>query len=154
MAPMYYRNANAAMLVFDLTEYSTFSAIKSWVTELQRNVEEAMVLVVIGNKSDLVQQRQVNDEEGREYATKIGAAYHETSVLHNEGIEAVFMAIGVGLLRLQSGDQDMEASLRIGDSSNSSCMRSNGMPPTPSIEESPQNLSIAHGIHERPFTCC
>lgn len=154
MAPMYYRNANAAMLVFDLTEYSTFSAIKSWVTELQRNVEETMVLVVIGNKSDLVQQRQVKDEEGREYATKIGASYHETSVLHNEGIEAVFLAIGVGLLKLQSGSQDMETSLRIGESSSSSCMRSNGMPPAPSVEESSPNMSIAHAIHERPFTCC
>lgn len=113
-----------------------------------------MVLVVIGNKSDLVQQRQVNDEEGREYATKIGATYHETSVLHNEGIEAVFLAIGVGLLKLQSGNQDMETSLKIGESSSNSCMRNNGMPATPSIEESPQNMSIAHGIHERPFTCC
>ncbi|XP_014482326.1 PREDICTED: LOW QUALITY PROTEIN: uncharacterized protein LOC106748385 [Dinoponera quadriceps] len=152
MAPMYYRNANAAMLVFDLTEYSTFSAIKSWVTELQRNVEETMVLVVVGNKSDLVQQRQVDDEDAREYATKIGATYYETSVLHNEGIEAVFLAIGIGLLKLQSGN-DMETSLRIGEFSSSSCMRINGMPPAPSIEESPQNMSIAYAIHEKPFTC-
>ncbi|CAL7950824.1 unnamed protein product [Xylocopa violacea] len=81
MAPMYYRNANAAMLVFDLTKYNTFAAMKQWVTELRRNVEEAMILVVIGNKSDLRKERQVDAEEGRVYATKIGASYHETSVL-------------------------------------------------------------------------
>ncbi|XP_011056011.1 PREDICTED: ras-related protein RabJ isoform X2 [Acromyrmex echinatior] len=98
MAPMYYRTCNAALLVFDLTQYSTFVAIKSWVKELQQNVEETMVLVLIGNKSDLVQKRQVDGEEGRR-------------------------------------NDDM-------------------LLPSPSIEESPQNTSIAHGIHEKPFTCC
>lgn len=147
---MYYRNANAAMLIFDLTEYSTFCAIKSWVTELQRNVEEPMVLVVVGNKSDLIHQRQVDDEEGRNYATKIGATYHETSVLHKEGVEAVFLAIATGLIKLTSSNQDN--GLKVYDSSSS--YLSSDMPPSPSVEESPQNTSIAHAIHERPFTCC
>lgn len=153
MAPMYYRNANAAMLVFDLTDYNTFTAIKSWVTELQRNVEEPLVLALIGNKSDLVHQRQVDCEEAQEYATKIGATYHETSVLHNDGIEAVFLAISTGLLRLQSGDQDMETSLKIYSDSNGTC-NSNDASLRPSIEESSQKASFAHAIHERPFACC
>lgn len=151
MTPMYYRNANAAMLVFDLTQYNTFSAIKNWVTELQQNVEEPMVLVVIGNKSDLTHQRQVNDEEGRNYATKIGAMYHETSVLHNEGIESVFLAISKGLLRLQSGSQNTDSSYTVYDSNG--LWLSGDISLSPSLEES-ANTSIAHGIYERPFTCC
>lgn len=151
MAPMYYRNANAAMLVFDLTQYNTFSAIKGWVKELQQNVEETLILAVIGNKSDLAHQRQVDSEEGQKYALSIGATYHEISVLHNEGVETVFLAISMGLQRMASEDLDTNTTLKISDSSN---FFSNDMPPSPSVEEVGQNSSIAHGIHERPFTCC
>lgn len=152
MAPMYYRNANAAMLVFDLTEYSTFKAIKSWVTELRRNVEEAMVLVVVGNKSDLTKDREVDAEEVRLYAMNIGATYYETSVLYDEGIDSVFIAIGTGLLRLTSGSEQL-SSVKVYDST-SSGLCSSDLPLTPSAEESPQNVCIAHGIHEKPHTCC
>ncbi|EGI64531.1 PREDICTED: ras-related protein RabJ isoform X1 [Acromyrmex echinatior] len=152
MAPMYYRTCNAALLVFDLTQYSTFVAIKSWVKELQQNVEETMVLVLIGNKSDLVQKRQVDGEEGRRYATTIGATYHEISVLYNEGVKTVFLAIAMGLRRMASDNND-NTTLKISDSNN--FFRNDDMLlPSPSIEESPQNTSIAHGIHEKPFTCC
>ncbi|KYN14756.1 Ras-related protein RabJ, partial [Trachymyrmex cornetzi] len=152
MAPMYYRTCNAALLVFDLTQYSTFAAIKSWVKELQQNVEETMVLALIGNKSDLVQKRQVDGEEGRRYATTIGATYHEISVLYNEGVDTVFLAIAMGLRRMASDNNDMNTTLKISDSN--TFLRNDDMLPSPSVEESPQNTSIAHGIHEKPFTCC
>lgn len=152
MAPMYYRNANAAMLVFDLTQYNTFAAMKGWVAELRRNIEEAMVLVVIGNKSDLRKERQVDAEEGRIYATKIGASYHETSVLQGDGIENVFLAIGEGLLRLSSTERD-STSIRVYESTNSN-WNGTDMSLAPSLEESAENLSIAHGIQERSYMCC
>ncbi|XP_017893434.2 ras-related protein RabJ [Ceratina calcarata] len=152
MAPMYYRNANAAMLVFDLTQYNTFTAMKRWVSELHKHIEESIVLVVIGNKSDLREKRQVDAEEGRIYATDIGATYHETSVPQGEGIENVFLAIGIGLLRLSSTEHD-STSIKVYESMNSSWSDVD-MSLTPSHEESPQNLSIAHGIQEKPHTCC
>lgn len=62
MAPMYYRGANAALLVFDLTNYTSFQDIKTWITELQRTVVEQMVLTLVGNKCDLP-ERAVSKEE-------------------------------------------------------------------------------------------
>lgn len=59
MAPMFYRNANAALLVFDITSRTSFESMQGWVIELRRNVEEAMVLVVVGNKTDLDEKREV-----------------------------------------------------------------------------------------------
>lgn len=152
MAPMYYRNASAAMLVFDLTQYKTFVAMKGWVTELRRNVEQTIVLVVIGNKSDLRNERQVDAEEGRVYAAKIGASYHETSVLQGEGIESVFLTIGMGLLRLSATDAD-SMSIKVYESANSD-WHGTDVTLIPSLEECPENLSIAHGIHEKPHMCC
>lgn len=60
MAPMFYRNSQAAILIFDITSYTSFEDIKGWVLELKRNVEESIVLVVLGNKTDLADQRQVS----------------------------------------------------------------------------------------------
>lgn len=148
MAPMYYRNANAAMLVFDLTQYNTFAAMKEWVTELRRNVEDAMVLAIIGNKSDLMKERQVDAEEGRVYARNIGASYHETSVLQDEGIENVFFDIGMGLLRLASTGQD-SMSIRIYESSNPT-WNSTHASATLFSEECSKNLPVS----DRPHTCC
>ncbi|KAL0105413.1 hypothetical protein PUN28_016807 [Cardiocondyla obscurior] len=151
MAPMYYRNSNAALLVFDLTQYNSFVAIKGWVKELQQNVEEAMVLALIGNKSDLAHKRQVDGEEAQRYATAIGATYHEISVLHNEGVENVFRAIATSLKSMASDNKDANTTLKVSDSS---FLKSDDMLPSPSVEESPQNTSIAYAIHEKPFTCC
>ncbi|KAG7206551.1 hypothetical protein KM043_000241 [Ampulex compressa] len=152
MAPMYYRNANAAMLVFDLTQYNTFAAIKGWVTELRRNVEAAMVLAVIGNKSDLAEEREVEAEEGREYARRIGASYHETSVLQDEGsIEDVFLAISGGLLRLSSAAAGQEssaaASLKVYESTTSSGL---------STPEATESGAVGSAREERvkPYGCC
>ncbi|XP_008549867.1 uncharacterized protein LOC103572851 [Microplitis demolitor] len=153
MAPMYYRNANAALLVFDITQYNTFTAVKSWVTELQRNVEGPMVLVVVGNKNDLLDQRKVDSEEARKYATLIGASYYETSVLHDEGILRVFQSIALGLVRLNNGEHHT-SNLRIQDSPSSGIGSfDSDFPLTPSSEES-LATSIAHGIHEKPPACC
>ncbi|KAJ9583759.1 hypothetical protein L9F63_021896, partial [Diploptera punctata] len=116
MAPMYYRNANAALLVFDISQYDTFIAVKSWVKELQRNVLESMVLSVVGNKTDLEAERKVSREEALQYATSIGGSYYESSALHDEGIEDIFLSTAMGLIRMSQ--DSLNSSLRIYDSSN------------------------------------
>ncbi|XP_012274775.1 ras-related protein RABF2b [Orussus abietinus] len=153
MAPMFYRNASAALLVFDLTDAKSFDAIQTWVNELKRNVDEAMVLAVVGNKSDLFKERKVSSDEGWNYSMKIGATYHETSALHDEGVEQVFLTIALGIIRLSSGNIDLTTSLRVYDST-SSGLSSPGLPLSPSSEESFANTSIAHAIHEKSWACC
>lgn len=59
MAPMFYRNSNAAVLVYDITSYSSFEGMQRWVTELKRHVDEPMVLMLVGNKIDLEFEREV-----------------------------------------------------------------------------------------------
>jgi Ras-related protein Rab-21 len=81
MAPMYYRNANAALLVFDVTNHNSFEEVKSWILELQRNVQEPMFLLLVGNKIDLDVQRAVSREEAFMYAQSIGAKFLESSVV-------------------------------------------------------------------------
>lgn len=151
MAPMYYRNANAALLVFDITQYDTFIAMKDWVTELRKNVQESIVLVVIGNKTDLNEERQVDAEEGRAYATKIGASYHETSVVKNEGIDEVFIDVAKGLIRLSSNERDL-TSLQVYEGTTLVGPDITGISGTSIAtihgDGGPHNVSIISGMHE------
>lgn len=84
MAPMYYRNANAALLVFDVTNHTSFEEVKSWILELQRNVQEPMFLLLVGNKIDLEEQRAVSREEAVIYSQSIGAKFIESSVFFDQ----------------------------------------------------------------------
>nr|CAD7402259.1 unnamed protein product [Timema cristinae] len=117
MAPMYYRNANAALLVFDITQYDSLTSVKSWVKELKRNVQEPMVLCLVGNKCDLEVERKVSKDEALQYACSIGATYFESSALHDQGIEEVFLNVALGLIRLSH--ETLCSSLRVYDSSSS-----------------------------------
>ncbi|XP_065367604.1 uncharacterized protein RabX1 [Calliphora vicina] len=100
VAPMYYRNANAAILVFDLSQYRTFSEIKSWIQELHRNVQEPLILTLVGNKLDLHAIRAVSREEACLFANSMGATYFETSAETDQGLEQVFVSTALGLVRL------------------------------------------------------
>ncbi|XP_063905515.1 uncharacterized protein LOC135124399 [Zophobas morio] len=91
MLPKFYREANAAIIVFDITSHQTFKSAQKWFAELKRNVESPIVLCVLGNKMDLTENRQVTTDEAYQYARSIGASYHECSAKQDqEGVEAVF----------------------------------------------------------------
>jgi GTPase SAR1 family protein len=64
---MYYRNADAAVLVYDLTDADSFEALQSWYHELQKNVPDC-IIVLCGNKLDMETQRKVIKEHAQEYA--------------------------------------------------------------------------------------
>ncbi|ESO95115.1 hypothetical protein LOTGIDRAFT_215280 [Lottia gigantea] len=85
MAPMYYRKANAAMLLYDITSPDSFYDIKDWVKELKKNVDYPIIMCLLGNKCDLDSGRKVSIEEAEEYAQSIGALFFEVSALKNTG---------------------------------------------------------------------
>lgn len=100
LAPLYYRNANGAILVFDISNYKSFVDMKTWVHELQKNVQESLALILVGNKTDLEEHRAVSREEANTYANSLGSTYFETSVFGNCHIESIFIAAAVEICRL------------------------------------------------------
>lgn len=90
MAPLYYRGAVAAILVFSMTDESSFEKLKDWVRELQANVDEPLVLAIACNKADLAEQRVVSYDAATEYAASIGALIYETSAKNNTGVKELF----------------------------------------------------------------
>lgn len=92
LAPMYYRNANAALVVFDLTSKDSFSRAKGWVRELRAQASEKIVIALVGNKSDLP-NREVDINVANEYATEFDLLYFECSAKTGENVELVFKKV-------------------------------------------------------------
>jgi small GTP-binding protein len=94
MAPMYYRNSNAAVICFDVTNEESFTQMKDWVAELTQQFRpEDLVLAVAGTKLDMQSGRMVAIERAQEYAVSVGASYFETSAKDDTGINEMFAHI-------------------------------------------------------------
>jgi len=93
LAPMYYRGAAAAIVVYDLTNRQSFVRAKSWVKELQRQGKDNVVIALAGNKLDLEENRQVESEEAKLYAEENNIFFIETSAKTNHNVSEVFRMI-------------------------------------------------------------
>ncbi|KAJ2781245.1 GTP-binding protein of the rab/ypt [Coemansia javaensis] len=90
LAPMYYRGAGGAVVVYDITQAASFGRARAWVAELQRQNEGKTVIALVGNKLDLAAKRTVSREEGAAYAAEAGLLFYETSAQSGQGVQQVF----------------------------------------------------------------
>mmetsp|Transcript_18995 Transcript_18995/g.61194 ORF Transcript_18995/g.61194 Transcript_18995/m.61194 type:complete len:162 (-) Transcript_18995:831-1316(-) len=93
LAPMYYRGAAAAIVVYDITNKESFNGAKSWVKELQRRGDPNVVIALAGNKADLQTKRRVSTEEAQEYAEENGILHMETSAKNATNVKDLFQEI-------------------------------------------------------------
>mmetsp|Transcript_6043 Transcript_6043/g.17073 ORF Transcript_6043/g.17073 Transcript_6043/m.17073 type:complete len:198 (+) Transcript_6043:1-594(+) len=93
LAPMYYRGAAAAVVVYDITSPESFQRCQSWVRELQQQDNPGLVLAVAGNKADLEAQRQVSVDEGKAFAAQNGCLFLETSAKASTNVTELFLEI-------------------------------------------------------------
>ncbi|XP_022098394.1 ras-related protein Rab-5B-like [Acanthaster planci] len=93
LAPMYYRGAQAAIVVYDITNQDTFARAKTWVKELQRQASPNIVIALAGNKADLANKRMVEYEEAQAYAEENSLLFMETSAKTAMNVNDIFLAI-------------------------------------------------------------
>ncbi|KAK3494372.1 ras family-domain-containing protein [Neurospora hispaniola] len=114
LAPMYYRNAQAALVVYDLTKPTSLIKAKHWVAELQRQASPGIVIALVGNKLDLTSDsagsaevsgggdenaedsgdaRKISTDEAKAYAEEEGLLFFETSAKTGHNVTEVFTAI-------------------------------------------------------------
>ena len=89
----YYRGAVGALVVYDITKDVSFENVEKWVAELKENAAADITMMLVGNKTDLAQQRLVTTEQGKEYATQHGITFLEASALTSSNVEAAFLQI-------------------------------------------------------------
>ncbi len=93
IASAYYKNANGAILVFDIASKASFHRLAYWLSELKDNLnEEEVSIILLGNKADLQEKREVALEEAKAYAESHGFYYMEVSAKENDndGVSLAF----------------------------------------------------------------
>jgi Ras-related protein Rab-1A len=89
----YYRGAHGVLLIFDLTNNKSFENLKMWVNEIDKYAPESIQSIVIGNKSDLIAEREVNYDIASEFALNLNNEYVETSAKSGSNLDSVFVKI-------------------------------------------------------------
>lgn len=90
---MYYRNANCAIVVYDITQASSLDKAKAWVKELQRQAQDGIIIALAGNKADLADKRIIETQDAKSYADEAGLLFFETSAKDAKNVQELFTAI-------------------------------------------------------------
>ncbi|WOK97040.1 ras-related protein RABA5a-like [Canna indica] len=89
----YYRGAVGALVVYDISRRQTFDSIGRWLNELHTHSDMNVVIILVGNKTDLKDEREVNTEEGKALAEAHGLFFIETSALDSSNVTAAFQTV-------------------------------------------------------------
>eukprot|EP01102_Stenamoeba_stenopodia_P011201 TRINITY_DN3423_c0_g2_i10.p1 TRINITY_DN3423_c0_g2~~TRINITY_DN3423_c0_g2_i10.p1 ORF type:complete len:213 (+),score=33.27 TRINITY_DN3423_c0_g2_i10:325-963(+) len=103
LGPIYYRDANGALLVYDITDKDSFIRVKNWVKELRKMLGTDVALVIAGNKIDMEKNRTVSLEEAEAYAATVGATHYSTSAKLNKGVDELFFALAQKMIERSGG---------------------------------------------------
>lgn len=95
----YYRGALGALLVYDISKKASFENVEKWLKELREHADVNIVLMLVGNKSDLKHLREVPSEEASLFAEKNSLAFLETSALDANNVETSFQRVVSGKKR-------------------------------------------------------
>jgi len=94
MTSSYYRGAHGILIVFSLTDRTSFDVIREkWMVQIQRYTMSTVCKVLVGNKADLTEQRVVTAEEAQALADELGVPYLETSAKTGQNITAAFRLV-------------------------------------------------------------
>mmetsp|Transcript_118526 Transcript_118526/g.165179 ORF Transcript_118526/g.165179 Transcript_118526/m.165179 type:complete len:113 (+) Transcript_118526:178-516(+) len=88
---MYFRDTDAAILVFDLTNKASFESLKkTWIKSLQDQAPQDVVVAIVGNKSDLMEKEEVSVQEVKDFALRCKTDYFLVSAKNNNGLNELF----------------------------------------------------------------
>ncbi|KAG9126387.1 Ras- protein Rab-11A [Ceratobasidium sp. 392] len=98
----YYRGAVGALLVYDISKHATYVNVTRWLKELRDHADSNIVIMLVGNKSDLKHLRAVPTEEAKAFSAENGLFFIETSAMDASNVEAAFQNILTEVYRIVS----------------------------------------------------
>jgi small GTP-binding protein len=101
----YFRNAVGAVLVYDISAESTFDDLGNWLHDLQHQCSPNAYILLVGNKKDLSERRQVGVQQGQDFADQNRLEYIETSAFSGENVSEAFTRLAFGVVSRVSEGQ-------------------------------------------------
>lgn len=95
LASMYYRNAQAAIVVYDITQQESLEKAKYWIKELKRQANKDILIVLVGNKIDLENERKVDADDVNSLCNEMNLLHYNVSAKTGQGISEMFKEIAL-----------------------------------------------------------
>ena len=109
----YYRGAHGIIVVYSVDDLHSFQSIRSWLTEIDNNVNWPLVKYLVGNKSDLVKERLVQQRQGLDEAECYNVHFIETSAKSAQNVETLFEEIARNIRKMASPSTTMSEQVDI-----------------------------------------
>lgn len=108
LSRVFYKDAHAVILVYDITREDTFTSIQSfWLDEIRVNAPRDAVIAIVGNKCDLDEQREGDEKEQMRFALQKGYVYREVSAKEGKGVEEMFEEVARRVCKESQGGRRM-----------------------------------------------
>ncbi|KAI1886050.1 hypothetical protein AGOR_G00210040 [Albula goreensis] len=107
----YYRGAVGALLVYDITKHLTYESVERWLKELYDHADPHIVVMLVGNKTDMASLRSVPMEEAKSFADEKGLLFMETSALESTNVESAFQTVLAGIHKKVTSKQVTRGSI-------------------------------------------
>ena len=133
----YYRGAVGALVVYDITKDVSFENVEKWLAELKENATADITMMLVGNKTDLANQRLVSTEQGKAYAESRGITFLEASALQNANVEASFLQI-LSEIYHKKASKEASSAAAAGGAGGSNTLK----------------VEIKSGAKKKPLSCC
>ena len=98
----YFRGSHGILLIYDITNRDSFKNLENWLTEIEKNASQNVLKILIGNKNDLVDDREIKTEEGQAFANRNGMQFIETSAKMNTNVTEAFEALAKLMMQFNS----------------------------------------------------
>jgi len=95
----YYRGADGIIMVYDVTSSESFDHVEEWLSEVDRYANENTSKLLIGNKADLIEEKQVTKETAQAFADKLSIPFLETSAKTATNVDTAFLTMAKELIR-------------------------------------------------------
>ena len=103
----YFRGAHGILLLYDVTNRDSFKNLESWLIEIEKNAKEKVLKILIGNKCDLGEDREITIEEGKAFALRNGMEFMETSAKMNTNVTEAFETLGKLMIEFNSKSNNL-----------------------------------------------
>ena len=114
----YYKGSNGCFIVYDITDKNSFDNVEKWYEEVKKIADKDILIILIGNKNDLENEREVTIEMGKKKAENLKCPFFETSALTNYQIDVAFQEITQEILNKLQNEEENDSAELIGDDKN------------------------------------